>query len=155
MTGKPVLRRVSAADSDQLFVWVNSPDSLSVKALTKGPILREDHEAWVAQRLADTGTIMQMIEIDGTSVGQIRLQQGASGTYAVDIYIEPGHRGRGLAAWAVAEAVGKLAQVYSYVIVVALVRVENAASVALFQRAGFAEVDRSDEFITFERKAAS
>lgn len=155
MIGQPALRFVSTVDSDQLFRWVNSPDSLSAKALTKGPILRVDHEAWLAQRLADAGTIMQMIEIDGIAVGQVRLQQDVSGAYAVDIYIEPDHRGQGLAVWAVAEAVKKLGQAHPDAFVVALVRVENASSVALFQRVGFDEIDRSDEFITFERKARS
>jgi RimJ/RimL family protein N-acetyltransferase len=153
MIGQAVLRPASVADSRQLFVWVNSPDSLSVKALTRGPILLADHEAWLAQRLADAGTIMQIIEVNGVSVGQIRLQQGSSGTYTVDIYIEPNHRGRGLAAWAIAEMVKKLAQIHPRAVVVALVRVENVPSMALFQCAGFVEVDRSDNFVTFERKA--
>lgn len=155
MTNKPSLRRAEAKDSERLFAWVNSPDSLSVKALTKKPIAKSKHEAWYAQRLGDAGTMLYMIELSGIPVGQVRLQKNTAGAYGVDIYVERGYRGQGLAAWAIHGVIHKLSQKQPKALLVALVRLENKASAALFQHTGFTEVDRSDEFITFERKATS
>ncbi len=153
MNCQPILRSVTEADSDQLFEWVNRPDSLSGKAVTSEPISRVTHDNWFAGRLTDPGTMIYLIEVDGNPVGQIRLQQGNSGAFAVDIYIEPGHRGQGIAAWSICQAVSQLRKNYDNARLVALVHRENEASQALFQHAGFDEVDRSDKLITFEKRA--
>ena len=155
MSLEPVLRRATAQDSDLLFSWVNSPDSLSAKALKKEPIARADHEAWLARRLCDVGTTLHMIELEGISIGQVRLQQDETGAYTVDIFVDFNHRGQGLALWAVKEAVKQLGRAQPEALVVALVRVENQPSASLFSRAGFSEVRRSDTFLTFERTAPS
>ncbi len=153
MNCQPVLRSATEVDSDQLFEWVNRPDSLSGKAVTSEPILRVTHDNWFAGRLADPGTMIHLIEVDGNPVGQIRLQQDSSGAFAVDIYIEPSHRGQGIAAWSIYQAVSQLRENHDNARLVALVRRENEASQALFQHAGFNEVDSSDILITVEKRA--
>ena len=151
MKAEPVLRRATAADSDTLFKWVNQPDSLTAKALTTKPISRYDHDKWFSARLEDPETVIQIIELNGKMAGQVRLQRDCSGAYTVDIYVDFDFRGRGIAAWSVNHAVIKLSEVRPELRVIALVRIENASSATLFQRAEFAEIERSDEFITFER----
>jgi RimJ/RimL family protein N-acetyltransferase len=136
-----------------LFHWVNQADSIAAKALTQEPIPRARHEEWFAARLLDPDTFLHVIEDNGVSIGQVRLQLTSPERYAVDIYVDQPHRGQGVAAWAVQEAIRNLLLERSRAGVVALVRVENAASAALFTSIGFHETKRTDGFVEYEWSA--
>lgn len=150
---KAALRPLNSMDVDLLFEWVNRPDSLVAKALTKGPIDRATHDSWFARRLADAETRIRVIEVDGNPIGQVRLQRDPDGIFAIDVYLDAAHRGSGFAAWAIEQAIRELAQDAPGTWIRALVRVENQSSARLFQRTGFIETGRNETFITFERKA--
>lgn len=154
MTGAAVLRPATLADSNLLFAWVNRPDSLAAKALTKAPISRDEHEAWFATRLGDPNTAINMIEFEGRAVGQVRMQKGDDAAYAVDIYVEPECRGRGLAAWAIKQAMAALPEQGDDVRIKAQVKDGNAPSVALFKSIGFSETGRENGLITFMKRGA-
>ena len=130
-----------------MFDWVNAQDSLSQKERTRGPIAWRDHCAWLDERLADPATEIYLLELEGKPVGQVRLQQ-AGGEHAVDIYVVPAARKRGVAARAIAHVL-KQATLPS---VVARVKAGNAASRRLFAAAGFTANSQEGEMIVYRRQ---
>lgn len=134
-----VLRPATPADCDLLLDWVNRPDCLAQKLLTTAPIAAADHAAWLARRLADAGTRLRIVVLEGTPAGQVRLQRDEGG-HVVDIYVAAEARGRGVARAALAAAIAELRRDGAAEPVVAEVRAANQASHALFQSLGFVAV---------------
>ncbi len=131
------LRPVRIEDARMMLDWVNSADSLAGKALTTAPIAWVDHCVWLERRLADADSQMRIVEWDGEPVGQVRLQYDPALGHVVDIYVIPTRRGRGVALEALREAVAELRRSRPDAVVVAVVKLDNAASARLFQAADF------------------
>ncbi len=137
------LREAGPADARRLFDWVNGPDSLAGKLLTKEPIEWGEHERWFAARLADRDTFLYVIERGGEPAGQVRLEKHDNGAYEVDIYVIAEARRQGLAAGALARAIETLCAARPDVIVRARMVEGNAASRNLFERLGFQPAARA------------
>lgn len=123
--------------SDLLLSWVNDPSSLQAKLVTDRAVTAEEHQAWLSTRLSDPETHLWIVQIEGRSIGQVRLQRRAA-AFEVDIFIVPDHRRSGLAAAAVTQAVSALrSERGGEAPVEAVVRRENAGSRRLFASLGF------------------
>lgn len=147
------LRQARAQDVGLLFDFVNRPDCLAAKAKTQGLIDWPDHQVWFENRLNDPASFLYIVEDAGNAIGQVRLQADDDGAYQVDIYIAPDQRGQGRACQALIMAIDDLAQRQPDAKVVAVVRLHNKASQALFKKAGFIEAAADDQFVRFDRKA--
>lgn len=130
------LQRAREEDAQLLFDWANSPSSLSGKLETAAPLAWDRHIDWLSERLADPKTALSIVELAGNPIGQLRVQWKdgpVMAGYHVDIFLEPGHRGDGLAAaalriWMKSDDRRPL---------VALVRTTNEASLRLFESLNF------------------
>ncbi len=143
------LRRARPADCELLFEWVNSPDSLASKLLTREPIARHDHDAWFEARLADPDSAIWIAELGGVPVGQVRFML-RDGAYDVDVYIDPPHRGSGAAAAALTQAIEEFRPVAGKdAIFRARIKNDNQMSVRLFEKLGFRLTARSAENLTY------
>ena len=144
------LRRVSLADSDLLFRWVNEPDALAGKLLTVGLIARGQHEKWFAARLADPETFMWIIQSGRKPVGQLRLMKN-NDAYEVDIYVIGEQRGSGIAREALTDGIGMLSRERPGLQTIrARVKPGNERSQRLFDRAGFGLVARHKDHLVYE-----
>jgi spore coat polysaccharide biosynthesis protein SpsF len=148
------LRAAACSDSARLFDWVNRADSLANKLATRGPIARADHDTWFAARLSDPDCAIWVAELDGTPVGQTRLERSGDGL-EVDIYVDPDARGGG-AAHAMLDAVRDEAAVrWPGVDLLARVKPDNWPSRRLFARAGYGRVTVMPDHLVFHRSSAS
>lgn len=147
------LRSATATDCKLLFEWVNRPDSLAGKLITAGPISFRDHEAWFIKKLEPaSSTFIWIIEQGGWPCGQIRFDGTArSGIFEIDIYLEPKARGGGRAGRALCLAMREFFLNHQGARLRANVRHENTASLNLFRRAGFKEVNDEARFLTLEK----
>jgi RimJ/RimL family protein N-acetyltransferase len=142
------LRRATLEDEDLLLRWANDPE-VRAMARNRAAIAPAAHRAWLARKLDDPACRIWIAEADGVPAGQIRLDRdGASAE--VDISVAAGRRGQGvglslLTAPALADWPG-LARLE------AAVRRENAASRALFRRAGFVESGADADYVYFEKR---
>jgi RimJ/RimL family protein N-acetyltransferase len=136
-------------DAGLLHDWVNRPDSLSGKLLSKGAIGWEDHCRWLEARLADQATRLWIIEAGGTAAGQVRLQDRGGG-WEVDIYILPERRSGGLASKAVSTAIAALHGEFPGAPVLARVLPHNEASIALFRAVGFVPAGSHPDHLLFQ-----
>jgi len=148
------LRAATSGDSDLLFDWVNRPDSLASKLRTVEAIARTDHDRWLEQRLSDQGTRLWIAELDGKPVGQVRLQQEQAGI-GVDIYVAPDCRGNGVGRAMLSQAGERSREVWPGLPLLARVRVENDASIALFKSAGFTLSENCKDHLVFTRRVAT
>ena len=138
------LRHATADDEDKLFRWVNDPESLINKRLTRTAIPRQRHHAWLQATLADPDTHLWIVESDAEPVGQIRLTRRRD-AYEVDIFVTGSHRRHGYALAALKAALVELQATHPGVPVLARIMRHNTASIRLFQRAGFTAIHSGDD----------
>jgi UDP-2,4-diacetamido-2,4,6-trideoxy-beta-L-altropyranose hydrolase len=132
------LRPASAADSDTMLAWQQTP---GVRRFAKTPRApeRAEHEAWLTRRLGDPlAGPFEIIEADGAPAGVLRFDRtdGSGETYRVSILVAPERQGQGVAARALAAGGRLLAEAT----LEAEVLEANAASHRLFGRAGYRRV---------------
>ncbi|WP_340302368.1 GNAT family N-acetyltransferase [Roseobacter sp. HKCCD7870] len=145
------LRKAVAADSDILFLWVNSADSLAAKIETKDLISRAVHEAWFAGRLNSPSCIIWIAEYNDKPIGQVRAELCAEGVAFVDVFVEADARGHGLALAIIDEMIRELAVIWPMVRLVARVRLENNGSRRLFAKAGFKVIETNSDHLVMSR----
>jgi RimJ/RimL family protein N-acetyltransferase len=131
------LRRVTEADADLLLAWANDPVTRAA-SFHPDPIDRAGHVAWLAARLASPTTGFWIGESDdGIAVGQVRVEGGE-----VSISLAPNSRGRGFGRALLAAAVDEAGRTLPVERLLARVRLDNPASLALFAGVGFVELSR-------------
>jgi len=137
------LRPAGLPDEDRLLEWANDP-STRAASFTTDPITPAQHAAWFAARLADPASVLLIAEDDRGPWGLVRF--AVDGDRAeLGVTVDPGRRGAGLAAPLLRAGVRELfARRLDVAVVDALVRPENAASTAAFDRAGFTRTDQAD-----------
>jgi UDP-2,4-diacetamido-2,4,6-trideoxy-beta-L-altropyranose hydrolase len=97
----------------------------------------EEHHDWMQQTLADPKRLLLIIEVDGVSVGSVRLDrlsdQGSAAHHEVAIAIDPGRHGRGFGS----AALRLVRALMPGAVLDATILPENKPSQALFEKAGF------------------
>ncbi len=133
--GELALRPAEETDADFVLALRNDPDAVRFSG-TGAAVAPADHARWYAARLDDPGTPLWIAEVDGAAVATTRLDV-VSGVAEVSIAVAPEARGRGLAG----RTLGLLQDVVRHGVqvtrLVAAVHPGNAASLRLFQAAGF------------------
>ena len=145
MTGRQPavrLRRATEADADLLLAWANDPETRAA-SFHPDPIDRSGHVRWLAARLASPATAFWIGEgDDGRPVGQIRIEVGADAVGEVSIATAPDARGMGFGGALLRAAIEEARGTLPVERLLARVRTDNDASLALFERGGFDERSR-------------
>jgi RimJ/RimL family protein N-acetyltransferase len=145
------LRRATHADVDLYFEWANDPD-VRRYSFTHDMIGYQDHIDWFALKIADPATHLFLLLADGTPVGQIRfLVSGVRAELSFSIARE--FRGRGLARHLVKLGAAAMNDLGAE-IVIAKVKPDNQASIAVFLDCGFSEIEASAHQKIYERTRA-
>lgn len=130
-----VLRQARADDEEITFAWQSAPETRRYSR-DPNPPGRDEHHAWFAARLRDRNCIFNMIAFEGKPAGVLRLDRREGEVHEVSINVAPELAGRGIASAALRLAArllpgGRLG---------AAILPGNAASLRLFERAGFRPV---------------
>lgn len=142
LTGQPRVFVRPAAECDQRLIWewANDPQVRAASFSTE-PIPWESHVVWFAEKLAARNTHLLMVQtIDDQPIGQIRFDvtdQEAD----LHISLAKGKRGAGLAVPAIQAALCRLFASRECECVHAYVKPENAASIRVFEKAGFERME--------------
>lgn len=125
------LRRAESDDAEQMFLWQSDPQTRKFARNPDVPAW-DDHVVWLDRRLADENCLFAMVEVKGRAAGLVRIDREAEAS-EVSIVVAPERRGQG---------VGKAALALARRLVprdrlTAFVKPENAASLKLFERAGY------------------
>lgn len=139
------LRPATIEDAESLLVWRNDPKS--VRFSRSGRLVHPaEHRRWLSDVLVHPKSRILIAEVDGHSIGQIRIDVEA-GVGRVSVALAPEAQGRGYGT-ATIEALPRVLQAdFQVTELVAEVHAENVPSVRAFQRAGYSEIGREWPFI--------
>ena len=129
-----IIRKVKLKDCIQLFNWVNTADSLSVKIENQKQITLIDHNKWFIERMNDPDTNIWIIENKKQiPIGQIRFQKKIDNYFDIDIYLEKDERKKGMASKALNLAIHKV----NFNSFRAIIKKSNKKSYNFFLKNGF------------------
>ena len=132
-------REATEADAELLLAWRNDPRTRQSSRSSEVIPLAE-HLAWLRGVLASPDRLLFVAELDGEAVGTVRFDRfDEPGFWEVSITLAPPSRGRGLSGAVLAEGERALTERFDVQAVLAAVHEDNAASAALFAKAGYAE----------------
>ena len=139
-------RPATEADADLLLAWRNDPGT-GAWSFTSDPVPRPEHLRWLSAVLVDPDRRLLVVETD-EPVGTVRFDRDGD-AWKVNITVAPEHRGRGLSGPVLACAEATLPVGTE---LVAWVHRDNAASVALFERAGYVRAGANDEWLRWAKR---
>jgi RimJ/RimL family protein N-acetyltransferase len=130
------LRVAGSGDRDLLLAWANDAETRAA-SFHPDQIDRATHTEWFEHRLAKSDGRIWIGLVDGVPIGQLRVDRDAEGRGEVSISVAEEARGRGFARGLLLAGMAAAARELGVTTFVALVRPENARSLALFRGAGF------------------
>ncbi|MEV6910274.1 GNAT family N-acetyltransferase [Amycolatopsis sp. NPDC051071] len=131
-------REATEADAALLLEWRNDPRTRQASRST-GVVALDEHSAWLRGVLESPERVLYVVELDGAPVGTVRFDCEDEGVWEISITLAPESRGRGLSGAVLAEGERAFIAGHEVLVVVAAVHRDNAASAALFDRAGYVE----------------
>jgi RimJ/RimL family protein N-acetyltransferase len=140
------LRRARPEDEDLVLTWRNEA-SARAASFSADEIKPEDHRAWFAHKLSDPDCALLILEEDGDPIGQVRLDRVSADLAEISIVLAPEARGRGLGREALRRTLISVPRLIAVRSVRALVKRDNAASLAVFDAAGFHIVGEHDQVL--------
>jgi RimJ/RimL family protein N-acetyltransferase len=132
-----LLRPATENDEALLLEWRNEPETRR-QSLQPAPVSPEDHARWFADRLGRPADCsIYIAELDGTPLGQARVELTGVGQGEISVAVAAGFRGRGLGRSLIARATERAAAELGAHSVTAVVKSENVASLRAFEAAGY------------------
>jgi len=128
-------RAAHAADCHRVWEWANEA-SVRAVSFASEPIPWEQHQAWFTRKLADPSTRLWIVEQDTSPVGQVRFDLDGS-IATISLSLDATRRGKNLGALLIWSACQKLFREPAVETVQAFIKLDNAASVRAFEKAGF------------------
>ena len=140
------LRRVTESDADLILGWANDSETRAA-SFHADPIDPAGHVRWVAARLTSPTTGFWIGESeDGRPIGQVRVEVGDGSVGEISISVAPDARGLGFGRALLLAAVREAGRTLAVERLLARVRLDNPASLALFAGAGFRDRSRGTCF---------
>jgi perosamine synthetase len=129
-------RRVTMDDAGMLFAWRNLPEIVALGS-TRRRVEWSEHRAWLQQMMASGDHLLLIILVEDQPIGQVRFGRTDDETCEVSIYLLSEYTGRGLGVAALERACTEAFAHLRVQKIVAVIREDNARSLAAFQRVGF------------------
>jgi UDP-2,4-diacetamido-2,4,6-trideoxy-beta-L-altropyranose hydrolase len=139
--GSLTLKNAADRDIDTVFKWQCLPETRRYANDDSMPTWH-DHETWMHKKLRSQTDFFYIIFAEDQDVGVVRLDQSSTKVYVISIYIVSTHHGKGIAK----KALAVIDELHPNVRIIAEVKQENLASVALFESAGYSK-EQSEIFV--------
>lgn len=143
------VRPAVQADAAALLTWRNDPRTVAA-SLNPVTVSSDEHARWFAGVLRDPFRVLLIGEVDAIAIGMCRfdLEQHSA---EVSINLDPTQRGRGHGRQLLAAALGEVGASHPELdVIVASVKADNDASLALFAGAGFVVAGTSGDVLRLE-----
>jgi UDP-2,4-diacetamido-2,4,6-trideoxy-beta-L-altropyranose hydrolase len=145
------LRTAVAADAPELLRWRNDPVTRE-NSLSGAPVDPATHAAWFAAVLGDPDRHLLIATSPNAPAGSVRFDRRGPAA-VVSLMVSPEVRGRGLGSEVLAE--GELRALARWPAIErfeALVKPRNAASIRLFEKAGYLPVSSAGDALLYARQ---
>ena len=145
------LRRADRGDEAVLLLWANDPLARQASLNTRR-ITHHEHHEWFHRRLANPAecTIFIAETESGLPVGQVRFERREA-HWQISFNLNPLCRRRRIATRTVRMAVHAFWEEHPTALLSGVVKVDNQASRAIFNRMEFAESAAFDGIVTFSK----
>lgn len=154
MTARVHVRRATHEDSPLLLAWRNDPVTRAA-SVNSDVVAPEDHDAWFAKVVdSPQHRLLIGLDLDDVPAGMVRFDLRSSTVWEVSINVAPERRGHGVGGDLLAAGLESFAHEQPQVALIARVHHDNAASNALFARAGFTpehDGTQEDGFVRLRR----
>lgn len=130
------LRPAQMGDREMIFLWRNDPWIVAKGTLNR-QVSREEHEKWFSKVLLRDCVLMNIIELDGKPVGQIRFSKQDGGVWEISLYLLKEYTGQGFGVEAIRRGCRDLFSSRKADVILAHVLEKNEASSKAFVKAGF------------------
>jgi UDP-2,4-diacetamido-2,4,6-trideoxy-beta-L-altropyranose hydrolase len=135
-TGCIYLRRVEEKDCGILWEWANDPDVRAV-SLNSDPISWQSHVEWFRSKMQNPDSVLYLaLNSEDVPIGQVRCQIN-DGSAVLSISLAKEFRSKGYGGAVLQIAAAQFFQTSKVTSIDAYVKPDNAASLKLFDRAGF------------------
>jgi 3-deoxy-D-manno-octulosonic-acid transferase len=134
------IRPATLNDSQHVLSWRNDPVSV-VASINQKPVSAEAHKAWYSAALEDQDRQFAFADYDGKPAGVVRFDRIGE-CALISIALAPEIRGLGLAKVILSKAIESIT--LDVATLLAKVRSQNAASLALFDGLGFERISDGD-----------
>lgn len=152
--GKLSQRQANWQDASLLFHWANDPETRKVSIHSRR-ISWKEHQKWLSRVLKDKNVHLYIALRENIPVGTYRLDQQKDFA-AVNLSVAPNWRHQGIGKKLIGLIIRTGFSDLNLTDIYALVKTDNHASLALFQRAGFdniAEVVKyGSQYVKFRLK---
>ena len=131
------MRAAKTSDAEKTWHWRNHPDTVA-NSLSPKTIVLNEHIRWWVNSLHSPQRALLIVQCDGEDIGVLRYDiDGATAT--VSIYLGSEWQNRGFASIALQTGKEWLLLHHPHVsLICACIKADNKASIAAFQKAGFA-----------------
>ncbi len=135
-------RGAEERDSSLLLEWRNDPKTREM-SLDQGVVSLQAHSHWFARKLASSSCQILIAEYKDQAIGMLRFDIADSGVEAeVSINLAPAFRGQGLSKTLLVGGIDWFLEANVDVdMLLSTMRVENRASMKIFEYAGFVLTD--------------
>jgi RimJ/RimL family protein N-acetyltransferase len=99
-------RKAQMGDAVDLLRWKNETDTRMNSIVTSDEIKLEDHLVWLEKTLSDPSVSLNIVEMDGRPIGDLRFNHVAQET-EVSIRLEKACRGKGVATAVIGRIFGR------------------------------------------------
>jgi RimJ/RimL family protein N-acetyltransferase len=130
------LRFARDDDAERLLDWRNEADAVRF-SVSGRHVTGDDHARWFAARGHDPRVHLWIAEVDGTPVGQVRVDNETDGVGLVSVAVDPAHRRRGIGSEMLRAMAATVAAETTLRVLRALVHQDNVQSIRAFEKAGF------------------
>jgi UDP-2,4-diacetamido-2,4,6-trideoxy-beta-L-altropyranose hydrolase len=143
------LRAAESGDARFLFELANDTE-VRRQSFSSTPISWDDHQAWLARRLADPDSRIYIALEGVTPVGQVRFDNAGPGQAELSYSVTPERRGAGLATVILRRGARRAFRDMNVDLVIARVKSQNEASCRALEASGF-QPSRGDTSVQTKR----
>lgn len=148
---KNLLRDANFKDFELAFRWANNSE-IRKFSFRKEKIKLEDHVKWFLNKLNNPNCKYYILEVQGVAAGSIRFDLEKSNNALVSYLLDPNFFGKGLGSQLLSDGVSRLKIDFPQVEYISgYVMPENIASIKIFNRLGFKEVEKNNNEIKFQK----
>lgn len=137
---------VPATEDDAKAIWkIRYHPSVNQTALNQAPVDFSTHAAWFKKQYAvgsDNKCFVLRARVEGQTVGYCRFDLDHEGNFLVSIALHPDYHGQGAGSSLLHSSIAMLAAKQP---LIAIIKKDNAASKALFERQGFVMTGEDQE----------
>jgi RimJ/RimL family protein N-acetyltransferase len=136
------LRAVKQDDAALLFQWRNEPSTRSM-FFSNAEVDWDSHVKWLDSALRNPSETLLIGRRDASPVGVVRFSTGVDGV-TVSLTVSPDHRRRGYGRMLLEQGIDSFRTSNPRAVFLASVRVENSASLKVFEACNFVEIGRDE-----------